>query len=224
MIKTPNAGPTAKGGILGRRKRMQPDVDIYVNTWRQGPDGHFEYVRCRLSEARKYAEAAALAECGNDPLKAGRNTGLFRARKSPAASAKGNKNEHPRCRYCGALSAYPWGAPQICAGCEKIRNRYEPQATLQTIAERADPALSWNQARDSAEGWIGDDRLYLRVQRTLANRERAAAAEQFQKHGPGRLEREGPAVKVSEAIAKAKDAARAKFRRHPLKELADAAE
>jgi hypothetical protein len=222
MIKTKNAGPTAKGGILGRRKRVLPEVDIYVNTWRQGPDGRFEYVRCRLSEARKSVEAATVAECGNDPLKSGRNAGILRAQKSPATSAKGN----PRCRYCGARSAYPWGAPQICAKCEKIHNRHEPQATFQTIADkmRADPSLSWNQARDSAEGWVGDDQLYLRVQRTLANRERAAAAEQFQKHGPGRLEREGPAVKVSEAIAKAKDAARAKFRRQPLKELADAAE
>jgi len=59
---------------------------------------------------------------------------------------------------------------------------------------------------------VGDDKLYLRVQRTLANRERAAAAERFQKHGPGRLEREGPAVKVSEAVAKARRVARAQFR------------
>jgi hypothetical protein len=222
MIKTPNAGPTAKGGILGRRKRMQPEADIYVSVWLPRADGHFEYVRCRLSEARKYAEAAALAECGNDPLKAGRNTGLFRARKSPAASAKGNKNEHPRCRYCGALSAYPWGAPQICAGCEKIRNRHEPQATLQTIADkmRADPSLSWNQARDSAVR-VDDDKLYLRVQHTLANRERVAGAERVAKHGPGRLEREGPAVKVSEAVDKAKRAARAKFRRQPVPDAAE---
>jgi hypothetical protein len=27
----------------------------------------------------------------------------------------------PRCRYCGELSAYPWGAQQICLRCEKIR-------------------------------------------------------------------------------------------------------
>jgi hypothetical protein len=32
------------------------------------------------------------------------------------------KNERkPRCRYCGELSAYPWGAQQICLRCEKIR-------------------------------------------------------------------------------------------------------
>jgi hypothetical protein len=29
----------------------------------------------------------------------------------------------PRCRYCGELSAYPWGAQQICLRCEKIRER-----------------------------------------------------------------------------------------------------
>jgi hypothetical protein len=57
-------------------------------------------------------------------------------------------------------------------------------------------------------------KLYLRVQRTLANRERTAAAERFVKHGPGRLEREGPAVRVSDAVAKAKRAARAKVRQH----------
>ena len=94
----------------------------------------------------------------------------------------------PHCRYCGAASAYPRGAPQICIGCEEIRDRHE------------------------AAGCVGDDKLYLRVQRTLANRERAAAAERFQKHGPGRLEREGPAVKVSEAVAKARRVARAQFR------------
>jgi hypothetical protein len=32
------------------------------------------------------------------------------------------KNERkPHCRYCGALSAYPWGGQQICLRCEKIR-------------------------------------------------------------------------------------------------------
>ena len=67
--------------------------------------------------------------------------------------------------------------------------------------------------RSAAGEWIGDDTLYLRVQRTLANREKAAAAERLAKHGPGRLEREGPAVKVSEAVDKAKRVARAQFRR-----------
>ena len=34
------------------------------------------------------------------------------------------RNERkPRCRYCGELSAYPWGAQQICLRCEKIRER-----------------------------------------------------------------------------------------------------
>ena len=32
------------------------------------------------------------------------------------------KNERkPHCRYCGELSAYPWGGQQICLRCEKIR-------------------------------------------------------------------------------------------------------
>ena len=32
------------------------------------------------------------------------------------------KNERkPRCRYCGELSAYPWGGQQLCLRCEKIR-------------------------------------------------------------------------------------------------------
>jgi hypothetical protein len=57
MRKTPNAGSTGRGGVLGRRKRVLPEAAINVNTWRQGPDGRFEYVRCPLSEARKYAEA-----------------------------------------------------------------------------------------------------------------------------------------------------------------------
>jgi hypothetical protein len=222
MIKTANAGSTARGGVLGRRKRVLPEAGIYVNTWRPGPDGRFEYVRCRLSEARKYAEAAALAECGNDPLKRKADAGVLRARPASGTSAKRNKNEHPHCRYCGVLSAYPWGAPQICAGCEKIRNRHEPQATLQTIADkmRADPSLSWNQARDSAVR-VDDDKLYLRVQHTLANRERVAGAESLAKHGPGRFEREGPAVKVSEVVDKAKRAARAKFRRAEFAEAAE---
>lgn len=34
----------------------------------------------------------------------------------------GTRNERkPRCRYCGELSAYPWGVRQICLRCEKIR-------------------------------------------------------------------------------------------------------
>ena len=34
------------------------------------------------------------------------------------------RNERkPRCRYCGELSTYPWGAQQICLRCEKIRER-----------------------------------------------------------------------------------------------------
>jgi hypothetical protein len=29
----------------------------------------------------------------------------------------------PRCRYCGELSAYPWGGQQLCLRCEKLRDR-----------------------------------------------------------------------------------------------------
>jgi hypothetical protein len=198
MIKPPNAGSTAKGGILGRRKRVLPEQGCYVTMWRKNANGRFEQVRCLLSEARKSVAEAALADSENDPLKSGRNAGVLRAQKSPAKSAKGN----PRCRDCGAASAYPWGAPQICPRCEKLRDRHEA----------------------ATEGWVGDDKLYLRVQRTLGNRERAAAAERLKKHGPGRLEREGPAVKVSEAVDKAKRAARAKYRQLGAKREAVGAE
>jgi hypothetical protein len=177
MIKTPNAGSTAKGGILGRRARVLPEPSIFVTMWQGG-----QLVRCLLSEARKSEARAALAECENDPVKSRRNAGVSEARKSPC------------CRYCGARSG------RVCARCERVRDRHEA----------------------AAEGWIGDDKLYLQVQRTLANRERAVAAEQLQKRGPGRLDREGPAVKVSEAVAKAKHAARAKVRRGA--EFAEAAE
>jgi hypothetical protein len=123
----------------------------------------------------------------------------------------------PRCRYCGAASTGPWGAPQICTGCEKIRDRHEPQATIQTIAAamQADPTLPWSQARDNGM-WIGVDKLYLAGQRTLANRERLAAAEKVAKHGPGRLEREGARPKVSEVVDRAKLAARAQFRQRTV--------
>jgi hypothetical protein len=180
---TARAGGTARGGILGRRKRVLPEPACCVTMWQRAGCGWPELVRCLLSEARKSVPGATLADCENGPIKSGRNAGVLRARKSSARS--------PRCRYCGAASAYPQGASQICTGCEKIRDRHEAA---------------------TADGWVGDDKLYLRVQRTLANRERAAAAERFAKHGPGRLEREGPAVKVSEAVDKAKRAARANFR------------
>jgi hypothetical protein len=166
------AGSTAKGGILGRRKRVLPEPPYRVTMWRQAEDGTPELVRCLLSEARKYVAAATLPERGNETVKSRRNAGIFEARKSPC------------CRYCGARSG------GVCARCERVRDRHEA----------------------AAEGWIGDDKLYLRVQRTLANRERAAAAERFARSGPGRLEREGPAVKVSDAVARAKRTARADFR------------
>lgn len=173
------AGTTAKGGILGRRKRPVPEPATSVTMWMTPPDGPPALVRCALSKARKYAAGATLAERGNEPIKTRRNTGVFSPQKSTAIL---------RCRYCGATSK----GVQICPRCEEIRDRHEAAAT--------------------AEGrWIGDDQLYLRVQRTLANRERAAAAERLAKHGPGRLEREGPAVRVSDAVAKAKRDARASF-------------
>jgi hypothetical protein len=168
------AGSTAKGGILGRRKRVLPEPSCHVTMWRKTANGRFEQVRCLLSEARKSVAAATLAERGNGAVKSRRNAGVLRVQKSP------------RCRYCGATSENA----QICPRCEQIRERHEA----------------------AAEGWIGDDTLYLRVQRTLANRERTAAAERLAKHGPGRLERDGPAVKVSEAVDKARRAARASFR------------
>jgi hypothetical protein len=171
MIKTPNAGSTAKGGILGRRKRTVAEPACRVTMWQGG-----QLVRCLLSEARKSATAATLAERTCAGVKSGRNAGVSGAQKSPARSA--------RCRYCGAAAS-----TTICPSCEQIRERHEA----------------------AAEGWIGDDKLYLRVQRTLANRERTAAAERFSRSGPGRLERDGPVVKVSEAVAKAKRDARANF-------------
>ena len=177
-----DAGSTAKGGILGRRKRRLQEPASFVTMWQKAENGRPELVRCLLSEARKYVAAATLADRENDPIKSRRNAGVLGAQKSPGRSAA-----RARCRYCGAASE---SAPQICLRCEQIRERHEA----------------------AAEGWIGDDKLYLQVQRTLANRERAAAAEQLKKHGPGRLDREGPAMRMSEAVAKAKRAARAKVR------------
>jgi len=176
------AGSTAKGGILGRRKRRLQEPASFVTMWQKAENGRPEPVRCLLSEARKYVAAATLADRENDPIKSRRNAGVLGAQKSPGRSAA-----RARCRYCGAASE---SAPQICLRCEQIRERHEA----------------------AAEGWIGDDKLYLQVQRTLANRERAAAAERLKKHGPGRLDREGPAMRKSEAVAKAKRAARAKVR------------
>jgi hypothetical protein len=60
------------------------------------------------------------------------------------------KNERkPRCRYCGELSAYPWGAQQICLRCEKIR-------------EHADTFLR------------GDDEILLYVQDRVRRNEKKA--------------------------------------------------
>jgi hypothetical protein len=183
-------GSTAKGGILGRRKRVLPEPSCYVTMWRKTTNGRFEQVRCLLSEARKSVAGTALAERENDPVKSGRNARVLRAQNSPSRSAC--------CRYCGAA----FESAQICPRCEQIRERHEA----------------------AAEGWIGDDKLYLQVQRTLANQERTAAAERLAKHGPGRLEREGPAVKVSEAVDKAKRTARANFRKRSSARGAEFAE
>jgi hypothetical protein len=185
---------TAQGGILGRRRRIpEAPTDGLKLLKRQlaSPNPVLRQLATEaqtlVSGARKTEGEATLAGYENEPLKTRRNAGVLGGRKPEATPAK----RHPHCRCCGAASAYPWGASQICPRCEKLRDRHEA----------------------AAEGWIGDDTLYLRVQRTLANRERAAAAERLAKHGPGRLEREGPAVKVSEAVDKAKHVARAQFRR-----------
>jgi hypothetical protein len=115
-----------------------------------------------------------------------RRIGIVKSRRNAGVF---EEHSGSRCRYCGASFAGPREAP-ACPRCEQIRERHEA----------AEPR------------WIGDDKLYLRVQRTLANRERTAAAERLAKHGPGRLERDGPAVKVSEAVAKAKRTARSAAR------------
>jgi len=180
-------------GILGRRRRTTTPTDGLDLLKRQltSPNPALRLLAAEAQilvlEARKPEGEATLAGYENEPLKTRRNAGVLGGRKPEATPAKRN----PHCRYCGAASAYPWGASQICPRCEKLRDRHEA----------------------AAEGWIGDDTLYLRVQRTLANRERAAAAERLAKHGPGRLEREGPTIKVSEAVDKAKRVARAQFRR-----------
>jgi hypothetical protein len=204
-------------GILGRRKRIPEAPTDGLNLLKRqlaSPDPALRQLATEaqtlVSGARKTEEGTSLADLENRYHKAGSTPGFRGGQKSVPTSAK----KGPRCRYCGAASAYPWGAPQICPRCEKLRDRHEPQTTIQTIADkmRADPTLSSSQARDS-DTWIGDDRVYLKVQRTLTNRERAAAAEKLAKHGPGRLEREGPPIKISEVVDRAKRVARAQFRR-----------
>jgi hypothetical protein len=211
------ARPTRSGGILGRRRpaaQTSDDGTKLLARQLAGPNPVLRQLAAEaqtlVSGARKAKEEPTLARCGNRVLKTRRNAGVLGAQKSGAPSTK----KHPHCRYCGAASAYPWGAPQICPRCERLRDRHEPQTTIQAIADkmRANPALPWSQTRAS-DTRIGDDRVYLKVHRTLANREDGAAAERLAKHGPGRLEREGPTVKVSEAVDKAKRVARAQFRR-----------
>jgi hypothetical protein len=161
-----------------------PEPSLFVTMWQGG-----QLVRMRLSEARKYAPAATLADGGNGLVKSRRNARDFEAQSGS------------RCRYCGASFAAPRGTPS-CPRCAQIRERHEA----------------------AAGEWIGDDKLYLRVQRTLANRERTAGAERVAKHGPGRFERDGPAVKVSDAVAKAKRVARANFRQRSAASVAEFAE
>ena len=71
------AGSTAKGGILGRRKRVLPEPACYVTMWRKTANGRPALVRCLLSEARKFVAGTTLAERGNEPVKSGRNAGVF---------------------------------------------------------------------------------------------------------------------------------------------------
>ena len=47
----------------------------------------------------------------------------------------------PHCRYCGELSAYPWGGQQICLRCEKIRDHAD------TFLHRDDEILLYVQDR-----------------------------------------------------------------------------
>jgi hypothetical protein len=221
------ARPTRGDSILGRRRHTPKQSDDGTKLLARqlaGPNPVLRQLATEaqtlVSGARKTEEGTSLADLENRYLKAGSTPGFRGGQKSVAPSAK----KGPRCRYCGAASAYPWGASQICPRCERLRDRHEPQTTIQAIADkmRANPALPWSQARAS-DTWVDDDTLYLRVQPTLANRERAAAAERVAKHGPGQLEREGPGVKMSEAVDQAKRVARAKFRR-ANEQLAEAAE
>jgi hypothetical protein len=169
-------------GILGRRRRTPPPTDGLDLLKRQ-------MTRLDPVLRRVAAEASASSSAGGEATLANSENRYVKARRNPhVLGAQNRKAPHPHCRYCGAAFSGAWGAPQICAGCEKIRDRHEL----------------------AAGEWIGDDTRYLRVHRTLANRERAAAAERVAKHGPGRLEREGPGVKMSEAVDQAKRVARAK--------------
>jgi len=81
---------TVRGGILGRRKRVlpePPDPACYVTLWQRDANGRPALVRCRLSEARKSAPGATLADCENGSVKSGRNAGVLRAQKSPSSAS-----------------------------------------------------------------------------------------------------------------------------------------
>ena len=63
------------------------------------------------------------------------------------------RNERkPHCRYCGELSAYPWGAQQICLRCEKIREHAD------TFLRSDDEILLYVQDRLRRNGKKVDDR------------------------------------------------------------------
>jgi hypothetical protein len=63
------------------------------------------------------------------------------------------RNERkPHCRYCGELSAYPWGAQQICLRCEKICDHAD------TFLRSDDEILLYVQDRLRRNGKKVDDR------------------------------------------------------------------
>jgi hypothetical protein len=49
--------------------------------------------------------------------------GFLPCQSTKKMDPKTRSGRKPHCRYCGELSAYPWGAQQICLRCEKIRER-----------------------------------------------------------------------------------------------------
>jgi hypothetical protein len=70
------------------------------------------------------------------------------------------KNERkPRCRYCGELSAYPWGGQQLCLRCEKIREHAD------TFLRSDDEILLYVQDRLRRNEKKADDRAELAERR-----------------------------------------------------------
>ena len=75
------------------------------------------------------------------------------------------KNERkPRCRYCGELSAYPWGGQQICLRCEKIREHAD------TFLHSDDEILLYVQDRLRRNEKKADERAEL-TERRAARRQ-----------------------------------------------------